>query len=169
MSYTDEDEPSEATSNILQSGKVSFIELAAVWGDMPFGGLCSFLGRRWPGRGCLYGLGMSWMILEGTQEARAGSGLDVVKRRRPVGSPVQEVAGQIGGRRSWVRERDSATEAATWLPACPGGGLACSRDPLPWVSAGVTRALLASEPFVCLLFLFLNAHLLGAFSCASEI
>lgn len=39
---------------------------------------------------------------------------------------------------------------------------------VPWLSVGLTRALLTSLSLVCLLFLFLRARLLGKFSSLPE-
>lgn len=134
-------------ATLLQSNKVSLIELAAAWEDMPFGGLGSLPVRK-AGRGCLYGLGHEL----GDSRRNAGSkdplwvGCCQERRAFHCGVPVQVVAEQIGG-----------------TVASPAVGT------LPWVSTGtLVLCSLLYHLFVCFFSLFLKARLLGEFSSLPE-
>lgn len=64
---------------LLQSSEVSVLEPAVVQEDIPSRGLGSL---PVTGAACMV-WGMSWMVLEGMQEVRTRSGLDIVKREAP--------------------------------------------------------------------------------------
>lgn len=100
----------------------SSIRLLEAGGNMGTGhrGLSSI---QYEGQGCfLWGQGVSWMIPEGTKEARARAGLLLQER----GLPLWGSSGVLVGRTNWGQDVMGESQTPS-----PEGSLAVSSQPCP--------------------------------------